>query len=354
MTALAKDRKTDKMGPEDMVLPGILGFPIAASTKVYGGSLVATDSAGRVVPASATATLVVQGRAEKQVDNSSGNAGALTVEIRQGVFYWNQGTGVDAITIANRFQSCYASDDNTVNLTDAGGTRPFAGYIVDVRADGQVAVATGIVPSPSGAGVAPAAGNNVVYNVRGVATANVSNLASFTVANDGITLVEGDRVLLPAQTTASQNGIYVVGVVGGGTAPLTRAADFDAGTEVKSMSLVTVSAGTVGTGLIFKLTTAGAITVGTTSIAFTPILQKGTATLVAGTVTVNAFVLAGSSVVVTRNTANTTTATTGGYAVPTRTPGANGALGTFVIQAQVAAGTISNADVSTIDWVVTN
>ena len=70
-----------------------------------------------------------------------------------------------------------------------------------------------------------------IHPVRGASTANVANLASFTVANDGITLVAGDRVLLKNQSTVAQNGIYVVGTVGGGTAALTRATDWDEAAE---------------------------------------------------------------------------------------------------------------------------
>ncbi|MFI0434026.1 MAG: hypothetical protein ACH36H_12910, partial [Candidatus Nanopelagicales bacterium] len=54
-----------------------------------------------------------------------------------------------------------------------------------------------------------------IHHVRGVVYSNVASLAAFTVAsNDGLTYTEGQRVLLANQTTAAQNGIYVVGAVG--------------------------------------------------------------------------------------------------------------------------------------------
>ena len=64
--------------------------------------------------------------------------------------------------------------------------------------------------------------------IRAVATSNV-DIARGGIANgqtvDGVTLATGDRVLLTAQTTASQNGIYVVPSSGAAS----RAADMAAG-----------------------------------------------------------------------------------------------------------------------------
>lgn len=113
-----------------------------------------------------------------------------------------------------------------------------------------------------------AAGTAPVHFARGASTGNVASLAAFTVANDGITLVAGDRVLLKDQTTHSQNGIYVVGTVGGGTAPLTRAADLDANSEAQPGLLVAVSEGTAGADTLWMMTTNGAPVVGTDALDF--------------------------------------------------------------------------------------
>ena len=76
---------------------------------------------------------------------------------------------------------------------------------------------------------------------------------------------------------------------------------------------------------------------------------QGEATLVAGTVTVpTSAVTATSRIFLTRTTADTTTDTVE-YVVPTKTPGAS-----FEIQANVAAGTINVADLSTLDWFLVN
>lgn len=191
--------------------------------------------------------------------------------------------------------------------------------------------------------------------VRGVVTSNISDLTAFTVAsNDGLTYAAGDRVLLAGQTTASQNGIYVVGTVASTTAPLTRAADFITGMVYAGM-VVEVSAGTLFAQSTWKLTTSGSITVDTTSINFYPRIVTQSVTLVAGTSTLSNVPLLSatkSAVFFNRTTANTCAATIQ-YNASTLTPGIVGTA-SIVVQAQVAAGTINSADISTLNVTVVN
>lgn len=198
--------------------------------------------------------------------------------------------------------------------------------------------------------------------VRGVVTANVGDLAAFTVAgNDGLTYAAGQRVLLAGQTAAAECGIYVVGPVDAGTAPLTRASDFAAGDAIVNGCVVEVSEGTLWAGSSWKAMCTGAKVVGTHDPLFYPRAIHVTVTLVAGTITLNStqglflFSTTRSQVNVTRNTAGTSTATTGGYAAPVASRVA-GKAGTaeVVVRAEVAAGTLNNADVSTLDVLVTN
>lgn len=200
-----------------------------------------------------------------------------------------------------------------------------------------------------------------VHHVRGVVTANIASLSAFTVAsNDGLTYTEGQRVLLAGQTTAAQCGIYVVGAVGGGTAALTRAADFASGLAIVNGEIVEASEGTLWAGSSWKAMCTGSKVVGTDDPLFYPRVVKGTLTLVAGTITLGAtqglYLLSTttSPVVVTRNTAGTTTSTVA-YAAPvaSRVAGKSG-TGAVLIRAEVAAGTINVADVSTLDFCITN
>jgi len=66
-----------------------------------------------------------------------------------------------------------------------------------------------------------------IHPADSLATSDVADLTAFPVDNDGLTLVANKRVFLPFQNDSKQNGLYVVGAVAGGTAPLTRASDFD-------------------------------------------------------------------------------------------------------------------------------
>ena len=104
--------------------------------------------------------------------------------------------------------------------------------------------------------------------VRAASTANIASLSSASVSQDGITLVAGNRFLLKDQSTASQNGVYVVGTVGGGTAPLTRASDLDSSAECVPGVTFYVQEGTANEKTFWTLTTALPITLGSTSLTF--------------------------------------------------------------------------------------
>ncbi len=78
---------------------------------------------------------------------------------------------------------------------------------------------------------------------------------------DGVVLATGNRILLAAQTTASENGIYTVNGAG---AP-TRAADADNGTELAPGTAVSVNEGTVNGDKVLHIISDAAITIGTTA-----------------------------------------------------------------------------------------
>jgi hypothetical protein len=95
---------------------------------------------------------------------------------------------------------------------------------------------------------------------------------------DGVTVSVADRVLIYAQTTQTQNGIYVVTDVGSGATNwvLTRASDADTYAVASANGLgegsaVFVQQGTTGAGTTYVCNTAGTITFGTTNITFVEI-----------------------------------------------------------------------------------
>lgn len=104
-------------------------------------------------------------------------------------------------------------------------------------------------------------GLDVKASVRAATTANITLSNTQTV--DGVALAVGDRVLVKDQSTASENGIYIVA-----SGAWTRAADFDTTTEVTAGAFTFVESGTVNADSGWVVSTDGAITIGTTAIAF--------------------------------------------------------------------------------------
>lgn len=108
------------------------------------------------------------------------------------------------------------------------------------------------------------AGLDVKQSVR-VATTGPVNLASDLEAGDlidSITLGEGDRVLVKNQSTASENGIYVVQATGAAV----RAVDFDGVGEVSGGAFTFVELGTTNADSGWVVTSDGPLTVGTDAI----------------------------------------------------------------------------------------
>ena len=113
-----------------------------------------------------------------------------------------------------------------------------------------------------------AQGLDVKDSVRAASTGDV-NVGTPASTMDGVNLVDGDRVLLKNQTTASQNGIYVYASTG-----LTRAIDMDAAGEFVG-AFFFVEEGTVNSDQGYVMSANGTINVGTTDIEFTKFTGTG-------------------------------------------------------------------------------
>ena len=135
---------------------------------------------------------------------------------------------------------------------------------------------SGVLRAASPSGASDVATRSFVESlVNGLAwkdACRVATTASITIASDlnvgdtidGITLADGDRVLVKNQTgdNANQNGIYVAG------ASPARAADMDAGSEFSSAA-VFIQEGSLNADVGFVCTNDGTVTVGSTNIVFT-------------------------------------------------------------------------------------
>lgn len=125
----------------------------------------------------------------------------------------------------------------------------------------------------------------VIARVASTANVNISTGLENGDTLDGVTLVTGNRVLLKDQSTASQNGLYIV--VASGAA--SRDPEFDIISEIAGQ-LILVSEGTTHADDIFLCTTDTSATLGSSSISYTQVFPSS-----GGTVTSVAVADSGSS-----------------------------------------------------------
>lgn len=133
MSALSAARLTPRQGEE--TIPQLLSLKVAASKKIYAGALVALNG-GYAEPGATATGLVAAGRAEETADNSSGSAGDISVNVRRGIFRWDNSSSTDEIKQADVGSDCYIVDDHTVAKTDDSSARSKAGKVWAVDDDG--------------------------------------------------------------------------------------------------------------------------------------------------------------------------------------------------------------------------
>lgn len=104
---------------------------------------------------------------------------------------------------------------------------------------------------------------------RVATTTNINLTGGAPATVDGVNLQVGDRVLVTAQSTSSQNGIYIVATLGSGNdGTWTRSNDAKNNIDVTSGLSVTVTEGTTNDNTIWKLITNDPITLGSTNLEF--------------------------------------------------------------------------------------
>lgn len=106
--------------------------------------------------------------------------------------------------------------------------------------------------------------------VRAATTGNISISTTLNAGDsiDGVSLADGDLVLVKSQTTASQNGVYVVG-----SAPA-RSSEFDAWDEFPG-ALIAVAEGTTNADTIWLCTSNAGGTLGSSTLAFSKLNVAG-------------------------------------------------------------------------------
>ena len=185
---------------------------------------------------------------------------------------------IDSITINGSTMSTSASNTDitfsphgTGTVKVPSGYEDRAGFTTDSLANkayvDQVAQGLDTKPSTKAATTAnlTATYSNGSAGV-GATLTNSSTQAALTL--DGVTLVVADRVLIKDQTTAAQNGIYVVTTVGTGSTNwvLTRATPEDQPAELSGGAFVFVEEGSVNANNGYVFTHTGNPTFGTTAL----------------------------------------------------------------------------------------
>ena len=189
-------------------------------------------------------------------------------------------------------------DTNTISTTDTNGD-----LVLSPNGTGTVTVPSGY-KNRTGFGANSLVSKEYVDaikqaldvkdSVRLATTANLSanyNNAGGTLTNsgsnaalqlDGVTVVAGNRILVKDQSSAAENGIYVVTTVGDGSTAwvLTRADDANVSSEMTGGVFTFVEEGTVGADNGYVFTHNGAPTLGTTALTVSQF--SGAGQIVAG------------------------------------------------------------------------
>ena len=107
-------------------------------------------------------------------------------------------------------------------------------------------------------------------STRVVTTTNINLSGGAPNSVDGINLSLNDRVLVTAQTTGSQNGLYLVTTLGSGAnGTWARTSDGNENGEIEAGMIVMVTEGIIYADTQWKLITDDPIVIGTTALTFT-------------------------------------------------------------------------------------
>lgn len=257
---------------------------VLAATPLYSGWLCARDANGYAVPFTETTGLTSLGKSRDDVPAADASGD------REGIFdaatfeYAMSSAAGDSFVDAEAPAVCYGVDNQTIGKLSTG--RSIAGLYLGVSAEtGKARVFVGPVAHAMALALlaAPSVGGGSAPSLRARA-ATTANLSATLVANvltadangalgaqDGVTLIVGDKLFVKDQAAGAARGLYVVTSLGSGSSKfvLTRAPEFDASAEAMAGTSIYVSEGTVNGNQTWELTTDDPITLGTTALTFT-------------------------------------------------------------------------------------
>lgn len=277
----------------------------------------------------------------------------------------NTVSALDAATFRTAIGAGTSSTTGTV--TSVGGTGTVSGLTLtgtvttsgNLTLGGTLSVAASnfasqsantVLIAPSGAAGTPTFRLLTLEDIpdawtkRSVTVATTANITlSGTQTIDGVAVVAGNRVLVKNQTTASQNGIYVVAA-----GAWTRALDADTSSKIAG-AVVNVDSGTTNGGKIFDTDFKSSDTLGTTAMSWYSFLDTSstyTGTLTSSQVTTALGYTPYNSTNPNGYTSNTGTVTsiTAGTGLSGGTISTSGTIA--LANTTVTAGSYTNANIT--------
>jgi hypothetical protein len=241
---------------------------IAGASTALGGSITADVIAGQISAATITNAQLAGSIVNAKLSNSSVSFGGVSVSL-------------GAADLTPAFDLAHAT-----GLPISSGV---AGLGTDVASalagtlDTDLSAVSGSDNSIASAKAIKAYVDSVAQGLSVKDSVRVATTAAITIATalnsgdsiDGVTLANGDRVLVKDQTPASQNGIYVV------AASPARSDDFDATADVSEGAFFFVEEGSTNADNGFVMTSED-VTVDSDSIAFVQFSGAGQITAGAG------------------------------------------------------------------------
>lgn len=224
----------------------------------------------------ATATVLQTARAINGVSFDGSAAITITANTTNALTFNNSGTGVVSGSTFN------GSAGVVISYNTIGAMQNPMSALGDIIYGGASGAATRLAAGTAGQALVSAGAAAPVWTtltlenlpdawvkraVKAATTANITLSGTQTI--DGIALVAGDRVLVKDQTTASENGIYIVAA-----GAWSRAADANAASELTG-AMVAVDQGTVNGGLTYDNDFKSTDTLGTTAMSWNRVIDTG-------------------------------------------------------------------------------
>lgn len=213
------------------------------------------------------------------------NVNAAVQPLAQGldnVAFDDQGTTVPSDSAGAKGDYFFKTDDGTIWRHD--------GTHWDCLTPQDAVAATPSLRTLGTGAQQAVAGNDARISVAAKPSCHVAVTTNINIANpgtlsyDSVTCAVGDRILLTAQSTTSQNGPWLVGA--NSSAALTRPSDWASGSTTLATSgvLIAANAGTANAG-VWQLTapTNNGITIDSSNVTWTKLITANEAAALAGT-----------------------------------------------------------------------